>query len=396
MKILAVCQYYSPEPMRFPDICEALVEKGHTVDVLTGVPNYPEGDIYKDYKGGKHRKEIINGVKVIRCATIPRKKSVFFRILNYFSFAISALLKVGKLDKDYDVVLIDQLSPIMMCWPGFRYARLNNVKSVLYCMDLWPASLAVGHISAGSVIYRIFEKISERTYKNADKILITSRMFEKYFDEQFGISRDKIEYLPQYADLQFEEMLPTPKNKETVDLMFAGNIGAAQSMYTILGAAELLKDEENLFWHIVGDGSECNSLKKFCKNFNLQNVIFHGRRPIDEMPEFYSKADAMMVTLTGDPFISMTLPGKVQTYMAAGKPILAAATGEIPSVILDSKCGFCSEADNAEAFAKLVKEFIKIENKKELSKNARAYYEANFTRSACVDKLEQILKEYSK
>ena len=396
MKILAICQYYSPEPMRFTDICEALVERGHSVTVVTGVPNYPEGEIYPDYRGGQRRKEKIGGVEVLRYATVPRKTGTLFRILNYFSFAISSWLKIGKLADDYDVVLINQMSPVMMCWPGFRYARKHNKKCVMYCMDLWPASLAAGEIKEDSLIYKVFKRISKRIYRRADKILITSRMFQDYFDEQFNITGDKIEYLPQYADSQFEEKLSSGEEKSTVDLMFAGNIGAAQSIYTILGAAELLKEEKNVFWHIVGDGSELKAAKNFCTNLNLENVIFYGRRPIDEMPELYSKADAMIVTLTGDPFISMTLPGKVQTYMAAGKPILAAARGEIPSVLSDSGCGLCCEADNAEAFAELVKDFIKSTDKKNFALKARAYYEANFTRRAFVDKLELALKEHCK
>ena len=173
-----------------------------------------------------------------------------------------------------------------------------------------------------------------------------------------------------------------------MDLMFAGNIGAAQSLDTVLKAAEILKDIPDLRWHIVGDGSELEHLKAVAAEKHLDQVIFYGRRPAEEMPDFYAKADAMLVTLTADKFISLTLPGKVQTYMAAGKPIIGAANGEIPNAIQAANCGFCAEAEDADGLAEAVQKFLNLPNKEALGLNAQKYYEHNFTKTMFMDRLE--------
>lgn len=279
----------------------------------------------------------------------------------------------------------------MMSSAAFAYAKRHNKKVVMYCMDLWPACLAAGGLTERSPVYRFFGWESRRLYNKPDRILITSRMFRDYLMQRHEVAPDKIAYLPQYASAQFDSLPAARPGKETVDLMFAGNVGAAQSLTTVLQAAELLRDEPQLRWHIVGDGSELEHLKKTAAEKRLNCVIFHGRKPVEEMPQYYAMADAMLVTLTADPFISLTLPGKVQTYMAAGKPILAAATGEIPQVIQDARCGWCAEAENAADLAQKVRLFLQYPHKAELGRNARAYYETHFTRDRFMDTLEREL-----
>ncbi len=395
MKILVVCQHYWPEPFQLSDVCESLVRRGHTVHVIADVPNYPEGYIYKDYKKGKNRREEKDGVKIFRTFTVGRRKGILFRLLNYYSFAWSSKRFAKKLKEDYDVVFTVQLSPVMMSNAALAYAKKRGKKCVLYCMDLWPASLAAGGIKEGSFIYRHFAKISQKVYERADKILITSQMFADYFKEQFGIEGDRISYMPQYADARFDAVAAVEQaQKDTVDLVFAGNIGAAQSMPTIIHAAKLLSDRPELRWHIVGDGSELENIKELAAELGLTNVIFHGRHPVEEMPQYYAMADAMLVTLTADPVISLTLPAKVQSYMAAGKPVLAAANGEIPKVIAAADCGFCAEAGNAEEFALAVRKFLESEDRAAFGTRARAYYEAHFTKEMFLDTLERILEQH--
>lgn len=392
MKILVVCQHYWPEPYPLADSCEELVRRGHTVHVITGVPNYPMGYIYEDYRHGRNRCQEHRGVRITRTYTIGRRNNIFFRMLNYFSYAISSTVYALRLKEDYDVVYTNQTSPVMMVNGALAYAKKHGKKCVLYCMDLWPASLAAGGIGEASPIYRTFGWISGKLYRKADRILVTSRMFADYFAEQFGIPTERVEYLPQYADDSFRKQ-PKKEDNGTLDLFFAGNIGAAQGLETVLRAAKLLEGEA-IRWHIVGDGSELENLKEKAAEMKLDQVMFHGRKPLEEMPKYYAMADAMLVTLTADPFISLTLPGKVQTYMAAGKPILAAADGEIPNVICQSGCGFCARAGDAQGLADAVRAFQSCENKERLGENARAYYERSFTRDRFMDHLERVLKEY--
>lgn len=394
MKILVVSQHYWPEPFPLADVCESLVQMGHTVHVVTDIPNYPMGYIFPEYRGRKRRTEEHNGVHIFRTFTIGRRNNILFRLLNYYSYAISSTLFVNKLKGDYDVVFTNQSSPVMMVNAALSYAKKWKKKCVLYCMDLWPASLAAGGVGEDSLIYRFFNGVSKKLYRRADRILITSQMFRDYFKKEFGIADETIGYLPQYANAAFDSELPQKVNRETVDFLFAGNIGAAQSLNTVLDAADILREDPRLRWHIVGDGSELENLKRRAKELSLENVIFYGRKPLAEMPAYYAKADAMLVTLTADPFIGMTLPAKVQSYMAAGKPVIAAANGEIPAVIRDSACGFCTNAEDAQGLADAVKAFLACEDREALGKNAREYYKAHFTHDMFMKRLVSELENH--
>lgn len=395
MKLLVICQYYKPEPFRISDICEELVQRGHEVTVVTGVPNYPEGEIYPGYEKGRRREETVNGVKIYRCFTIPRKSGALYRLLNYFSFAFSSTAFVKKIKASdgaaFDAVFVNQLSPVMMGSAALAYKKKHKVPVLLYCLDLWPESLIAGGIRRGSLIYRIFHKISQRIYRGADRIMITSGMFTGYLQQEFGVAADNVEYLPQYAEGIFEP-LPFKEKEETVDLMFAGNIGAAQSVHTILEAALLLRDDyPQIRWHIVGSGSDLQRLKDFAKEKRLEQVIFHGRHPLEKMPDFYQMADAMLITMQSDPVISLTLPGKVQSYMAVGKPLIGAIDGETAKVISEAACGFCGKAEDASALAENIKKFVAYADKRELGANALKYYNAHFKKEIFLNRLERLL-----
>lgn len=397
-KILVICQYYKPEPFRISDICEEMVRRGHEVQVVTGYPNYPEGKLYDGYGKGKHIDEVINGVKVHRCYTVPRETGTIKRMMNYYSYAASATKYVlsGKCVASdggkFDLVFCNQLSPVMMADAAIAYKKKHKVPVIMYCLDLWPESLIAGGITRDSKIYKYYHHVSKRIYRQMDKILITSRMFSDYLQKEFGIKQNRIEYLPQYAEGIFEE-LPAKEEKGTFDFMFAGNIGEIQSVETILQAAEMLK-EEPVKIHIVGGGTDLQRLQNIKEEKQLENVVFYGRRPLEEMPEFYKKADAMLVTLAADPVLSLTLPGKVQSYMAVGKPIIGAIDGETQNVIKESECGFCGAADDAEALAENVKKFIESEtDRKAMGKNARKFYEEHFQTELFMNKLEDELNK---
>lgn len=390
-KILVICQYYKPEPFRISDICEEMVRRGHEVLVVTGYPNYPEGILYEGYGKGKHIDEVINGVKVHRCYTIPRETGTVKRMLNYYSYATSSTKYVlsdkcvATDGKPFDVVFCNQLSPVMMADAAIAYKKKYKVPAVMYCLDLWPESLIAGGITRESVIYKYFHHVSKKIYRQMDKILITSRLFSNYLTKEFNIKKEKIEYLPQYAEGIFEQISPKEENG-IFDFVFAGNIGAVQSVETVIKAAELLKNEPVRF-HIVGGGTDLERLQQ--KANGLDNVMFYGRRPLEEMPEYYAKADAMLITLAVDPVLSLTLPGKVQSYMAVGRPIIGAIDGETKTVIEEAQCGFCGKADDAAELAENIKKFINCENKMAMGQNARKYYEENFEEKLFMDKLEK-------
>ena len=367
MKILVICQYYYPEPFRINDLCEEMVRRGHEVTVVTGEPNYPEGEIYTGYENHKHVDEIVNGVKVHRCPIIPRKKGTMHRLLNYFSYPILAKKYIKKTfseERPFDIVFVNQLSPVMMAEPAILYKKKYGTPIVMYCLDLWPESLVAGGVKRKSVVYLLFHKISKKIYRNMDRILITSRMFRDYLKDEFGIENRRIEYLPQYAEGIFEQ-LPYKEDVSKIEIT--------------------IRDKPFCF-HIVGGGTDLERLQNMATG--LKNVVFYGRRPLDEMPKYYANADAMIVSLKADPVLSLTLPGKVQSYMAVGKPIIGAINGETSEVIKEAKCGYCGRAENIEDLTNNIVAFANSKHKKDFGTNARRYYDNNFSKQEFMNKLE--------
>ncbi len=392
MKVLVVCQYYKPEPFRISDICEALVEMGHSVTVVTGTPNYPEGVIYPGYENGAKADEVINGVTVHRCPLIPRKSGAIYRFLNYYSFVWSSQKYLRKLEEDFDVVFVNQLSPVMMAQAGLSWAKRKGKRCVLYCLDLWPESLLMGGIRQGSLIYKVFWNISRRIYRDADEIMVSSHGFTPYFGEVLGLKEKKIRYLPQYAEEMFDSVSTNFQEKDTVDFLFAGNVGNLQSVETIVEAARLLKEETGIHIHIVGGGISLDKCKEQARG--LTNITFYGRKNLQEMPRYYAMADAMMISLVKDPAMAANLPGKVQSYMAAGKCVIGSIDGETARVIREADCGMCSPAEDPEALAQIIRQAASQPEKlKRYGENARSYYQKNFRKEYFMSTLVDVLQE---
>lgn len=392
MKILVVCQYYWPEPFRISDICEALVQRGHQVTVVTGTPNYPEGEIYPGYEGDAHRDELVRGVQVHRCPIHPRKKGALHRFWNYYSFVFASKGYLSKLAEDFDVVFVNQLSPVMMAEGALQWAGKHGKKCVLYCLDLWPESLRAGGIRPGSLLYRVFLGISRRIYRRADHILITSRSFSDYFQSVLRISPDNLTYLPQYAEDLFEGIPASQGTSSVCNVLFAGNVGELQSVETIVAAAEKLKNEPNIHLHIVGDGSALERCRQM--GGGLPNLTFHGRKDLSQMPAYYAMADAFLVTLTADPLTSATLPGKVQSYLAAGKPLVGAVNGETAAVIAAADCGLCGGAEDADALAENLRAMAADAGARaRWGENGRRYYLAHFRKDGFLRQLEDVLHQ---
>ena len=393
MKILVVCQHYYPEPFRLPDICETLVSGGHSVTVVTGTPNYPEGKIYPGYENGQKADEVLNGVRVHRCPLIPRKTGVVYRVLNYYSFVFSSEWYLRRIKEDYDVVFVNQLSPVMMAQAGLSWAKRHGKRCVLYCLDQWPESLLAGGIRKNSMVYKLFLQVSRSIYRRADDLLVSSRGFESYFRQVLKLEENPIRYLPQYAEELFDELPEAKDKKNRVDFMFAGNVGALQSVETIVEAARLLQQEEGIHIHIVGGGIALENCRKLAEG--LKNITFHGRHELSEMPAFYAMADAMLITMKDDPVLASTLPGKVQTYMAAGKPVVGAIGGETAVVVnREARCGICCAPEDAAALAEAIRKLSADDGlRARYGENARRYYQDNFRKAYFFATLERILQE---
>ena len=397
MKILVVDQFYYPEEFQINDICAQMVKDGHQVTVLTGLPNYPTGIIPDEYRHGKKRDEYVDGVHVIRSFEIPRKKGPIGMSLNYMSFAISGCFKSKKLKGDYDVIFVYQTSPVTMAYPAEKIARKYKIPVFLYCCDIWPEVVKVMISNENAVPYRIIKRLSMKLYKGTDLIAVQSKGFFKYFKDIHGIEAEKLRYLPQYANDAYADKNFNAEDNNIVDFVFLGNIGIAQDIGGLIDAVYKIKEFNDFKVHLVGTGSYVDEAKLKVKELGLEDIIlFYGRRPYEEMPRFYKLADVCLATLQADSAISLTIPSKVQGYMAAGKPIIAALSGFAKDIINESGSGIGVEPGNIKELSEAMKEFILNKNTDKYihcGERARQFYNNNFTKEKYMTNLYTILEE---
>ncbi len=398
MKILFISQYFHPENFRGNDIAFDLA-KEHEVHVVTGLPNYPDGEIYKGYGWFKRQHEVVNGVKVTRIPIFARGHNSFTLMLNYFSYMINAgvyamYLAVGR---KYDFVFVQQLSPVMMSMPGILYKVLRNVPLYTWVLDLWPESLrAAGGIKSKMVLsfFALFVKIE---YKWSDRLLVSSESFTKSI-LQYGNYSSKIHYFPQWAEdsvaSSVSVKIDVPSLPAGFKIIFAGAVGEAQGFEYIMRAALLTKNCKDIKWVIVGDGRKWQWVERYVKENDLAETVFTpGRFPVEAMPRFFEQADVMLVSLKDKDIFRMTAPAKIQAYMAAGKPIVAMLNGEGADVISKANCGYSVPAEDAESLAKLVFQLSQTD-KSELErkgKNGLTYYQLHFTKERCLENLRKMI-----
>ena len=394
-RILFVSQHYWPEPFATTDICEELVRRGYSVTVLTGQPNYPEGKLYSGYENARITEEVHHGVRIMRCKLRPRKTGAINRVLNYYSFKRSGNALARLSGEGFDVVYSYQTSPVMMACPALEVAKKYKTPVLLHVVDIWPECLTAGGITAGRAIYNHYLQVSRNIYSAADKLAVTSKRFTEYLCNTVGVNAEDALYLPQYAEDIFNEAVPSACNitlsdfpDSAINVMFAGNVGAAQSVQTAIRAAAQLKGEGFVF-HIVGSGSELDNCKKLAQELQANNVVFHGRHPLEEMPAYYAKADAMLATFADSPILGYTLPRKIQSYMAAGKPVLGTILGAAKEVVEDARCGLCCNAEDARGLVDICREFaaLSADERRKMGENGMNYCHEHFSKDAYFDKL---------
>lgn len=392
MNILVVSQYYFPEQFRVNDITAELVRRGHSVTVLTGQPNYPIGEIYKGYE--KVADEIVSGVKIIRCKIRPRKTGSINLALNYLSFAISASKKLKTIKDDFDLIYVYQLSPVTLAIPAIIYKNKKNIPMFLYCLDIWPESIKDIIDNEKSIVFKAVKNLSRWIYNQADCIAVTSLPFIDYLISVCDVDKNKCTYIPQHAE-EIDYVLCEKEVSEIVSFIYAGNVGLSQDLETVVEAVKLLKNKNSIMIHVVGDGSNLNKIKTMVSDYNLEKQIkFYGHQPIGEMIKFYSLSDVCILSLSKDSFVGMTVPGKLQGYMSAGKAVLGSISGPAKNVIEESNCGIVVEPGNPEKLSKAIEYFIVNKDKiKQYGINARYYFDNNYTLKKHVDSLENELNE---
>jgi len=401
MRILIVTQYFWPEEFRVNDLVLDLVERGHDVTVLTGNPNYPQGKFYKGY-GFNFSTEYFHGAKVYRVPIISRGKASGLRLtLNYLSFAINGSLLSMFLKKKIDVSLVFAISPITAVYPSLIHKFIYKSKAHLWVQDLWPESVSAAGKMDSSFTSKCLTLMVKQIYKSTDKVLVQSEAFIPSVTEK-GVTPEQLRYVPNWAEDLYSDNINVSKSKfqqlipKGFIVMFAGNIGEAQDFDSIIKAAELTKDYPDIKWIIVGDGRKKNWVESEFVRLGLQStVILLGRYPVTEMPNFFIHADLMLLTLKDEDIFSMTIPSKVQSYMASSKPIVGMLNGIGAKVIKDADCGYVA---NAGDFKNLAANVITAynENADILSvkgSNGKIYYNQFFSKTVIIDNLIKIFQE---
>ncbi len=373
----------------------SLKKRGHNITVLTGRPNYPIGDYFDGYSNKSDDFEIIKSIPVYRSKLRARKNGSGINLfLNYFSFAYNASRKVNSIPGTFDVIFVYEPSPITVGLPAIKAAKKFKAPIVFWTQDLWPESLkAAGGIN-NRIILGVFDRLTRYIYNSSKLILIQSRAFADYIINQ-KIPDRKIKYFPNNTESFYKPVVKFLKYKEYFDesktnLLFAGNIGEAQSFETLIRAAKLT-EKLAVNWVILGDGRYKERALKLIKELNIQHLFkFIGSFPAKEMPYFFSNADALIVSLKKSDIFSMTIPSKVQSYLACGKPILASLDGEGARIIDEAKCGYTSPSENIELLAKNIEKFIQLnlEEKKKLGENSLNYFKKEFEKEKLLNTLE--------
>ena len=402
MRILVVSQYFWPENFRINDLVKEWGERGHEVTVLTGIPNYPVGKAFKEYLKQPDAFAKFEGAQVLRVPVLLRGTGNLRLMLNYLSFVLAAVAfgpwcLRGKL---VDVIFVFEPSPVTVGLPAVWLGKIKQAPVVFWALDLWPETLAaIGVVRSPHVLGWVGQMV-RFIYNRCTLVLGQSRGFlasiARYCDD-----RGKIRYFPSWAEDVFTDgtIQPAPEVSDWADgftVVFAGNIGEAQDMPAVLDAAERLKDKTSIRWIIVGDGRKSDWLQSEVVRRGLdKQVLMPGSFPVERMPSFYAHANALLVSLKRDPVFSMTIPGKVQSYLMAGIPLLGMLDGEGAEVIRDAQAGLICEAGDGAGLANAVLALatMPLEERKQLGLNGRKFAQGEFGRNRLMDRLEALLAE---
>lgn len=398
MKILVISQYFYPENFRINGIVKELVNRGHTVTVLTGRPNYPDGKIYDTYQESHKKVSNYFGANVYRCKLRPRKSGVFNLALNYLSFVIQAKKTLRRINPDFDIIFFYEPSPISSGIPAIWYGKKHNIKTVIYNLDIWPDCVRdiseKKPLSTKNIVFLIAKSISKKVYSRFDLIINKCDEFGNYLQEVLSIEKDKMITIDEYAENTYLSVNKKPINNGVIDFMFLGNIGKSQNCDQIVKSFSMIK-HDNAMLHFVGDGSYLKEIKRLVSVLKLQNkVVFHRRCSTEEVIDFYNLADVCLLTLSNRTASGLTPPTKLSGYMASSRCIVASIDGAAKRIIEKANCGFVCCANDVEGLATLMQKAMdeNCENLHKMGQNGRTYFENNFTLEKHIDSL---LKSFS-
>ena len=402
MKILIVSQYFYPEEFKINDLARDLVARGHQVSVLTGKPNYPKGEYYDGYQYSGVQKEDYYGVEIIRVPLRKRGagggKNLF---LNYLSYVYNANKYIRKNKMEFDAILVYEISPITQAYPALYCKKKYGGKVLLWVQDLWPESVTAAGGINNKFALGILERMVKRIYEKCDVLLVQSDGFRKSILSKGDLAQ-KIVFVPNWAeDLYLEKkMIETKSISEMMPdgfkVMFAGNVGAAQDIDSIVKAANETKDVPDIKYVIVGDGRARAKAEEQVKQMGLEKTVyFMGRHPMAQMPTFFSFADVMVVSLKDEYIFSLTIPAKTQSYLASGKPVVTMLNGEGSRIVEQAKCGLTAPSGDYKKFAENIKKLYHTDKAEleQMGKNGFEFYKKHFDKKMVIDNIIESMKQ---
>lgn len=401
-KILVISQYFYPEQFRINDLCKEWVKRGYDVTVVTGIPNYPTGKFFKGYSWLKKRKEEYEGIHIIRLPLIPRGHSSLMLALNYVSFVISGWFWSHFTRVKADKVFIFEVSPMTQALLGVWYKRRKKVPCFIYVQDLWPENVEIVTGIHNKRIIHAIDKMVDYIYRNCELILATSPSFVKRIEERetaWRNKKSKVKYWPQYAEDFYKpasrKPLPDMPQDDSFKIVFTGNIGYAQGLDILPKTAAILREKGiNCSFIIIGDGRYRETLEKEIHAAGVQDMFYMlGRKKPEEIPDYLAWCDVAFISFADNPLFEMTIPAKLQSYIACGMPILASASGETERIIREADCGVVCRIGDAGALADRIFAMSKMDDEKleEMRQKSFEYYCREFDRVNLLDKIGKYL-----
>ncbi len=402
MRILIVTQYFWPENFRINDLALRLKKRGHKVSVFTGLPNYPSGKIFPGWGPFKRLRESWEGIPIQRFPHFPRgNRQTVGMAANFISFALfGSILAPFIVKDDHDVIFVYEPSPVTVGFPAIVLKKFKKIPIVFWVQDLWPETFEIVSGIRNKRILAIVRWISSLIHKKTDRLLVSSMSFKPKLTKR-GMNPEKVFYYPQSAE-PFYKPLPPGGQMEPDDLpkgfriTYAGNIGVSQSVETIVEAAYLTREHPEIKWIIIGEGREFEKIKDMVSQMDLDKKVFLlGRKKGEEMPVYYGFSDVLLLTLKNEEIFSMTVPAKLQSYMACKKPILAAVNGETRDIITLANAGICVDSEDSKSLAEAAIHMFSSskETIDKWARNSFHFFENNYSPEKTLDDLEKHFSE---
>jgi len=393
--ILVISQYFFPETFRINDMCKEWIERGYEVTVVTGIPNYPQGKFFDGYGFSKKNRENYEGINIIRLPIVPRGNSAVNLVLNYISFVISGGIwsLFSKLNPTH--VFIFEVSPMTQALPGIWFAQKKKIPCFLYVQDLWPENVEIVTGIHNKNILNAIGKMVDYIYKRTTKIFTTSNSFVTAISKR-GVPLEKLKFWPQYAEEFYRviEDKEVHEEKNIRSFVFTGNIGNAQGLDILPKVAAEVKKlnlKKQIKFTLVGDGRYKSELIALVKMNDVDDMFtFVDKQPAEAIPEILAEHDVAVLTLANSKLFSMTIPAKLQSYMACGMPVLASVEGECDSIIKESLSGLSSSPNDVKSMITNLIQFVNLSSEElnEMGMNSKKYCEKKFNKKKLMNEMD--------